>query len=110
MNDLRQPPALKPVKSETTASGVPAVGIPPLLAGSVWFSVDVVLPEPGDIIACCAEHKDGGPMYWAGVVTKVSHGFADMEVRGGDVQRFTLTYDTLWMRLPPPNTEVRGGA
>lgn len=69
-----------------------------------WTKITDRLPKEGDVIACCAEHRAGGPMFWAGHVVETRQGFAVMETRGVPPQRFILTYDTLWLRLPPlPN-------
>lgn len=66
-----------------------------------WVKISDRLPKEGDVIACCAEHRAGGPMFWAGHIVEVKRGFAVMETRGVPPQRFILTYDTLWVSLPP---------
>ncbi len=65
-----------------------------------WVPVTERMPKVGDIIACYAEHKDGGLMYWAGWVFDVVGSSAFMEVRGEVTQRFVITDDTHWMPLP----------
>lgn len=87
--------------SETDSGRLPATH------GSAWINITDAMPAPGDIIACCAEHRDGGLMYWAGTVTAVEPEFARMERRGDRTERFIITHDTFWMRLPdPPNNTI----
>ena len=80
---------------QTTPAPVP----PP--TGSAWISASSQLPAMGDTIACAAEHRDGGMMFWAGTVTQIlRESFAVMETRGERSHSFVITRDTLWMRLP----------
>ena len=79
-------------------------------AGSAWRLISDELPKYRDRVACCAPHRNGGMMYWAGRIVGiigVRRRFAIMETRGGETHRFILTRDTLWLRLPPlPNTRA----
>ncbi len=45
-------------------------------------------------------------MYWAGIVVEVYRTYAVMEVRNEFPSRFVITHDTLWIKLPVPNTEL----
>lgn len=68
---------------------------------SDWNSITEKIPAVGDIIACAAEHQDGGMMFWAGeIVDILQQSFAVMKVRSLHNENFVLTYDTLWVRLP----------
>ena len=66
-----------------------------------WIKITDKLPSEGDIIVCSATHRAGGPMFWAGHVVEVKKGFAVMETRTIPAQRFIITHDTLWIKLPP---------
>jgi len=70
-----------------------------------WIAISDQLPNVGDVIACAAEHYEGGMMFWAGTVTELwEQGFAVMETRREKTRSFVITDDTLWMLLPPlPN-------
>lgn len=66
-----------------------------------WTSIEDQLPEVGDIVACMADHKDGGKTFWAGVVVeKWGDDFAIMETRDKNPNRFIITFDTEWIKLP----------
>jgi hypothetical protein len=82
--------------SLTSTAPVPLFG--------TWTPITAQLPEVDDLIACCAEHHRGGPMYWAGMVVEVHRTYALMEVKNEFPRRFVITDDTLWLKLPMPNT------
>jgi hypothetical protein len=91
-----------PDTSYTSAQIVPLAVAP----CSAWTRIEDGLPKYGDRIACCAEHRNGGMMYWAGRVVRVRNRFALIEVRDPNARRFILTFDTMWLRLPPlPNVQ-----
>jgi hypothetical protein len=68
-----------------------------------WKSILDAKPSPGDIIACYAQHRHGGIMYWAGTVLDVDSGNVLMLTRGENNRRFIITDDTFWIRLPTAN-------
>lgn len=76
-----------------------------------WIAISDQLPNVGDVIACAAEHHEGGMMFWAGTIIEIwSQGFAVIEEKGEKTRSYILTGDTLWMPLPSlPNAEVSRG-
>lgn len=66
-----------------------------------WIAISDQLPNVGDVIACAAEHSEGGMMFWAGTIIEIwTQGFAVIEEKGEKTRSYILTDDTLWMLLP----------
>ena len=72
----------------------------PAIQAGGWVKIAERLPKEGDVIVCSAEHRAGGPMFWAGHIVETKQGFAVMETRGVPPERFILTHDTVWLPLP----------
>lgn len=73
---------------------------------SAWRRIVDEQPNKGDIVACRAEHREGGWMYWAGTVESVNGRYVTMTTRGERDRTFFITHDTLWMRLEKPNAPI----
>lgn len=66
-----------------------------------WIKITDKKPNNGDIIACKAEHCNGGLMYWAGTVLQVRpDGLVVMETKNERTRNFIITIDTEWIKLP----------
>ena len=85
---------------------VAGCAVPP--GSASWIRISERLPAEGDVIACAAEHHEGGMMFWAGTIIEIWLGdFALIEQKGEKTRSYILTGDTLWMLLPSlPNTNV----